>query len=213
VADTGQGLAPELLPRVFELFVQGDRSVSRGTSGLGIGLTMVQRLVWLHGGTVEAQSAGPGLGSEFIVRLPLLPGHHSGETKVEPGGVAAASKGRRILIVDDNRDAAETLADLAGLWGFEAQAVFDGATGLQVARDTRPGMILLDISMPGMSGFEVARSIRRLPGLEGVLLVALTGYGQEEDRRRTREAGFDHHLTKPVDPDVLRKLLETWNRK
>lgn len=110
--------------------------------------------------------------------------------------------------MDDNRDAAETLADLLSLWGYETEAVFDGPTGIQAAQSRRPDAVLLDISMPGMSGYEVARELRKIPGLEGVLLVALTGYGQEEDRRRSREAGFDHHLTKPVDPEALRSILE-----
>jgi len=209
VADTGQGLSPELLPRVFELFVQGDRSVSRGTSGLGIDLTMVQRLTWLHGGKVDAYSEGRGKGSEFTVSFPLLAAAGADEIRSAASPPSPKGDGRRVLIVDDNRDAAETLADLAGLWGFETHTAFDGPSGLRAARELQPEVMLLDISMPGMSGYEVATALRKMEGLNHVLLIALTGYGQEEDRRRTHAAGFDHHLTKPVDPDVLRGLLGT----
>lgn len=209
VADTGQGLAPEFLPRVFDLFVQGDRSVSRGDSGLGIGLTMVQRLAWLHGGRVEAHSEGVGQGSEFTVTLPLLPA----STGVPEGAALSPAStvngsGRRVLVVDDNRDGAESLADLLSLWGHETHAAFDGTSAIQAVHDRSPEVVLLDISMPGMSGYEVAQALRQSPGLDDMLLIALTGYGQEEDRRRSKEAGFDYHLTKPVDPDALRRLLD-----
>lgn len=208
VSDTGIGIPPEFLPRVFDLFTQGDRSISRSESGLGIGLTMVQRLVQLHGGTVGAHSDGIGQGSEFTARWPLAAtGELDASTAAATTLAASARTPRRILIVDDNADAADTLADLAALWGHEVRAVKDGFTALRAATEYRPEVILLDISMPGMSGYEVARAVRQDPSLEGVLLIALTGYGQDEDRRRTHEAGFDHHLTKPVDPELLRRLL------
>jgi PAS domain S-box-containing protein len=208
VVDNGQGISPEVLSHVFELFVQEDRSISRGASGLGIGLTMVQRLVQLHGGSVAVRSEGPGRGSEFQVSLPLAAVTDQPEqaTPETPGSPDAS--GRRILIVDDNRDAAETLADLAELWGYHVRVVNDGTVALQAAREFNPEIILLDISMPGISGYEVAEAVRRQEQLNSTVLFALTGYGQEEDRRRTREAGFDHHLTKPVDPNALRLLLE-----
>jgi two-component system CheB/CheR fusion protein len=197
---------------VFDLFVQGDRSVSRVDSGLGVGLTMVQRLVWLHGGDVEARSAGPGRGSEFVVTLPIVPQPAAALDPADPSESAwEGGAARRILVVDDNSDAAETLADLLSLWGYETEAAFDGPTGIQIAQRQHPDAILLDISMPGMSGYDVARELRKIPELEGVLLVALTGYGQEEDRRKTYEAGFDLHLVKPVDPEKLQNLLETYS--
>jgi signal transduction histidine kinase/CheY-like chemotaxis protein len=206
VADSGVGIAPEFLPRVFELFAQADRSVSRPEVGLGIGLTMVQRLVHLHGGTVEVRSEGLGRGSEFTVRWPLAAAVPE-DVDAGAGETIASIVSRRLLIVDDNRDAAETLCDLATLWGHDVRTAHDGPSALEAAAAAPPEVILLDISMPGMSGYEVARRIRSTPELAGVTLIALTGYGQEQDRQRTLEAGFDHHLTKPVDPDALRQVL------
>ncbi|MFN3648596.1 MAG: PAS domain S-box protein [Armatimonadota bacterium] len=210
VRDNGVGISPEFLPRLFDLFSQADRSLARTESGLGIGLTMVKRLIELHGGTVAARSDGPGHGSEFRIRLPLLtrsaePDSHN----TAPHPAEAGAPGRRILIVDDNEDAAETLADLATLWGYGVRTAHSGAAAIRLAGEYHPEVVLLDISMPGMSGYEVAERLRQEPELQTSLLIALTGYGQPEDRRRTREAGFHHHLTKPVDPDLLRRILET----
>lgn len=214
VLDTGVGIAPEFLPRIFDLFSQADLSLSRSESGLGIGLTMVKRLVELHGGSVEAYSAGAGRGSEFVVRLPvtvvspLTPSDVSRE-----GGCPTGTPGRRILIVDDNEDAAESLADLAMLWGHEVQTAADGPSALRLVREFHPEAVLLDISMPGMDGHEVARIIRSSAELAPVSLIALTGYGQDQDRRRAFEAGFDHHFTKPVDAGSLQSLLASLPRR
>jgi len=208
VADNGGGIDPAFLPHLFELFAQGDRTVARPEGGLGIGLTMVQRLVQLHGGSVEANSNGLGLGSEFTVRLPLthkLPFPESAR-EISPAASPRAAK-RRVLVVDDNQDAAETLCDLLELWGHETLEANDGRSALEAVRRYGPELILLDLSMPGMDGYEVARCLHDQQLLGDTVLVALTGYGQEEDRRRTRAAGFHYHLTKPVDPGALQHLL------
>jgi two-component system CheB/CheR fusion protein len=210
VRDNGIGITPDLLPRVFELFMQADRSLDRAQGGLGIGLTLVHRLVELHGGRVEAHSAGPGRGSEFIVRLPLPAGSASPQTPADEAPPEPASPGRRstrVLVVDDNRDSAESLAMMFGLDGHEVHLAYDGPAAVEAALAYRPEVIFLDIGLPGLDGYEVARRLRGMPELAGVLLVAMTGYGQEEDRRRCRDAGFDLHLVKPVDPVTLRELL------
>ncbi|HXG08276.1 MAG TPA: MASE1 domain-containing protein [Gemmataceae bacterium] len=206
VRDTGIGIRPEMLLRVFDLFAQADRSPDQAPEGLGIGLTLVRRLVELHGGRVTAASAGPGQGSEFVVRLPVLPG---AAAPVE-GRIAPSSVGRRrrVLVVDDNVDAAESLAMLLRLEGHEVMVAHDGPAALAAAQVCRPEVVFLDIGLPqGMSGHEVALRLRELPGMEKAFLVAVTGFGQDEDRQRSHRAGFDLHLTKPVDPDELRRLL------
>jgi CheY-like chemotaxis protein len=173
-----------------------------------LGLTLVQRLVEMHGGQVSAHSAGPGQGSEFVVRLPLTPAA-PGATRTD-GARASAPPGRRrrILVVDDNIDAAESLALLLRLAGHEVRVAYDGPAALADVRDHPPEVVLLDIGLPkGMNGYEVARRLRGEYGLSEALVIAVTGYGQEEDRRRALEAGFDHHLTKPVDPEHLRELV------
>jgi PAS domain S-box-containing protein len=205
VADDGIGIAPELLPRVFDLFVQGERSIDRSEGGLGLGLTLVRRLVTLHGGTVTASSQGPGHGSEFEVRLPIQ--KLGPRPAPEPADPAAAGGKRRVLVVDDNEDSTETMATLIGLWGHEVRTAGDGATALRVAAEFRPHAVLLDIGLPHVSGYDVARQIREIPGLRDVRLIAMTGYGQEEDRKRSHDAGFTDHLTKPVPPDLLKELL------
>ena len=206
VTDTGVGIPAELLPRVFDLFTQGDRSPERAEGGLGIGLALVRRLVEMHGGSVEAHSEGAGRGSELVVRLPLL--DLPQETSVNEGSELPQHAGpRRVLVVDDNRDAAEIMTVLLEIWGHQVRIAYSGPDALGVAAEYRPDAALLDIGLPGMSGFEVARRLRELPGWDGVMLVAVTGYGQDEDLRRSREAGFDHHLTKPVEPARLQSLL------
>ena len=208
VMDTGIGIPADLLPRVFDLFTQGDRSLDRSEGGLGIGLTLVRRLVEMHGGSVEAYSEGPGLGSEFLVRLPLLtvpqelPGGEATELPQQTGP-------RRVLLIDDNRDAVESMTVLLELWGHEVRIAYNGPDALALAAEFRPDAALLDIGLPGMTGYEVAQRLRELPGWREVMLVAVTGYGQDEDLRRSREAGFDHHLTKPVEPAMLQSLLAT----
>jgi two-component system CheB/CheR fusion protein len=205
VRDTGIGMTRDMLSRAFELFAQAEGSLGRSRGGLGIGLTLVQRLVEMHGGSVQAFSEGPGKGSEFVVRLPALAGARApGQGPMSANGPAAP---RRILVVDDNRDAADSLAVFLSADGHEARTAYDGPEALEAARAYRPEAVLLDIGMPGMDGYEVARRLRQEPGLERALLVALTGYGQESDRRRSREAGIDYHLVKPVEPEELRALL------
>ena len=206
VRDTGIGIAPELLPRIFDLFTQADRSLDRSQGGLGIGLCLVQRLVELHGGTVEAHSV-LGQGSEFVVRLPVmltaLPASPSPATET----VQPPAKGCRVLVVDDNVDAAQSLAVLLEMTGHEVWLAYDGPTALKAAIDYRPDVTLLDIGLPGLTGYEVAQQIRQQPALKNIVLVALTGYGQESDLQLSQEAGFDHHLVKPVDFAEVEKIL------
>jgi two-component system CheB/CheR fusion protein len=215
VKDNGPGIAPELLPRIFDLFVQEDRSLARSHGGLGIGLTLVRSLVERHGGKVEARSEGPGLGSEFVVRLPVLAAstrtgavERPESTWAEVRAEAPVEQGpARVLLVEDNVDAADALAELLRMWGHEVEVVHDGASAVEKAGEVRPDVVLLDIGLPGMDGYQVAGALRALPDLRRALLVALTGYGQETDRRRTAAAGFDHHLIKPVDLEELKHLI------
>jgi PAS domain S-box-containing protein len=212
VKDSGMGIAADMLPRVFEMFMQVDRSLDRSQGGLGIGLTLVERLVQMHGGGIEAHSEGPGTGSEFVVRLPVASGSSRGAHPANGVGEQPASTSRhRILVVDDNEDAAETLAELLKLTGNDLRIAHDGVEAVEVAGEFRPDVVLLDIGLPKISGYEVALKLREQPWGKGMVLVALTGWGQEEDRRRSREAGFDHHLIKPVEPDALFKLLTAVN--
>jgi signal transduction histidine kinase len=207
VRDDGPGLTKELRSHAFDLFTQGPQTRARARGGLGIGLTLVRRLVELHGGTVEALSEGPGKGTEFVVRLPLrIPPIADGAPPAVP--VAAASQRRRILVVDDNVDAAESLGELLRDYGHEVATAHDGSRALDHARLHRPEIVLLDISMPEMDGYEVAKRIRDELGLGDALLVALTGYGEDRHRRLAREAGFDQHITKPVDASKLEELLK-----
>jgi CheY-like chemotaxis protein len=204
VRDTGLGLSPDLLPRIFDLFVQGDAALDRARGGLGIGLTLVRALVELHGGRVEAHSAGVGLGSEFVVRLPTLPDARPAAAPSQP---APPERAVRILVVEDNRDAAESLAALLGLWGHEVQVAFDGLAALRAAETMTPDVIISDLGLPGMDGYEVARQLRARPGFGRVVLVALSGYGREEDKRHALDAGYDHHLVKPPDTDALLQIV------
>jgi signal transduction histidine kinase/CheY-like chemotaxis protein len=209
VRDTGIGIPAEMLPRVFDMFMQAnDRSAERDGGGLGIGLTLVKQLVELHHGTVEARSDGAGKGSEFVVRLPLAP-PAADVPAPAPDAVPrpAENRGQRVLVVDDNRDAVESLAMLLEMMGHEVRTASDGVEALEVATEFVPDVVLLDLGLPRLSGYEVAQRLRLLDGCARTRLVALTGWGQEEDRRRSREAGFDHHLVKPVDPDALDALL------
>jgi PAS domain S-box-containing protein len=210
VRDTGIGIAPEMLPRIFDLFVQAERRLDRSQGGVGIGLTLVKKLVELHGGTIQAFSPGLGKGSEFVVRLPHFSGERGhGTRRGEDGeGVRAAPPRHRVLVVDDNVDAADSLAILLRLKGQDVRVAHDGVAALETAGEFRPTIVFLDIGMPGMDGYEVCQRLRHQSGKDSPLIVALTGWGQEEDRRRSQEAGFDLHFIKPVEPDALHKLLE-----
>ena len=206
VRDEGSGIAAELLPQVFDLFVQGEPTLERAGGGLGIGMTLVKRLAELHGGSVSARSEGRGRGSEFEVRLPALSAAPGQSQKPEPRAVKSW-KPQRVLVVDDNADAAESIGVLLQLWGHEVRLAHGGEEALQAASQFQPQVLLLDIGLPVLDGYEVARRLRRQPGGGDAVLVALTGYGQESDRHKAREAGFDHHLTKPVEPEALQDLL------
>ena len=204
VRDNGLGIPPSRLESVFEMFTQVDRSDRRTQGGLGIGLTLVRSLVAMHGGRVEARSEGLGKGSEFVVELPLLiDAPQNAERAATPGRFPP----RRILVVDDNADAAETLGALLSALGATVSVASGGGAALDRLDEFMPDTVLLDIGMPGMDGYEVARRIRAIPRHAGVLLIALTGWGQEHDQRRSRAAGCDHHLVKPPDIDRLRELL------
>jgi signal transduction histidine kinase/DNA-binding response OmpR family regulator len=208
VRDTGIGIPKEALPIVWELFTQVDRSLDRSQGGLGIGLTVVRRIVELHGGRVEALSDGPGRGSEFVVRLPS---YQTGRNELEgQDGGAMKTKlktASTVLVVDDNVDAAEMIAELLALTGHDARVAHDGPSAIALAQEIEPDVVLLDIGLPGMNGYEVAKQLRAIPSIEKALLIAVTGYGQDSDRQRTHEAGFDHHLVKPVKPDHLLELI------
>ena len=206
VRDTGIGIAPELLPRIFELFTQAERSLDRSQGGLGIGLCLVQRLVELHGGTVAVHSV-LGHGSEFVMRLPVVAAWEPLLTLPVAPVAAQANAGCRVLVVDDNVDAAQTLADLLVMTGHEVRLVHDGLAAVAAAVAWCPDVVLLDIGLPGLNGFEVAKRIRLEATHPAMVLVALTGYGQAADRQRSHEAGFDHHLVKPADFDEVEKIL------
>ena len=216
VRDTGIGIQPDLLPKVFEIFTQGHRTEEQGRGGLGVGLSLVRSLVHMHGGTVQAHSAGPGLGSEFVVRLPLADAslaeesHHGTTIHGSEGEMvspAVASHPRRVLVVDDSTDQADTLGLLLELMGHEVRVAYAGATALEIAASFEPDVALVDIGLPDFSGYELARRLRAEPRFEDMLLIAQTGWGQKKDRRRSKDAGFDHHLVKPVDADSLEQLL------
>jgi signal transduction histidine kinase/ActR/RegA family two-component response regulator len=207
VRDTGIGIPPEMLSHIFGLFAQAERPQERAGGGLGIGLSLVKSLTEMHGGAVEAHSAGPGRGSEFVVRWPLPGEEAPAHVEAPPKSPPAAERAVRILVVDDNVDGAASLAMLLRLWGHDVAVAHDGPAALRAADAQRPQVALLDIGLPGMDGYELARRLRARPGLDRTALVALTGWGQEEDRRRSQEAGFDHHLVKPVDLSALQELL------
>jgi len=206
IIDNGIGIPGELLKDIFEPFRQADTSIERSQGGLGIGLALVKTLVEMHGGTVHAASEGAGRGSEFIVRLPALT-----ELPELPTPTAAAravpTPGRRLLVVDDNVDAAESLAVMLGMWGYTVEMAYDGPSAIERARANPPDGAILDIGLPQMNGYEVARRLRADPATKDALLLALSGYGQDEDRQRAREAGFDHHFVKPIEPSALRAWL------
>jgi CheY-like chemotaxis protein/anti-sigma regulatory factor (Ser/Thr protein kinase) len=207
VKDTGVGIAPDALPRLFEMFYQADRSLERAQSGLGVGLALVRRLVEAHGGRVEARSEGVGMGSEFIVRLPVL---------TEPAAVPVPQAGNqernvitglRILVADDNRDSADLFAMFLEMMGNEVQTAYDGVAAVEKAERFRPHAVLLDIGMPRLNGEDACRRIRATEWGKDAVLIAVTGWDHEENRRRIVDAGFDAHLVKPVDPSAVADLL------
>jgi len=207
VRDTGMGIPVDMLPHVFEMFRQVDNSAGRSQGGLGIGLTLVKSLTEMHGGSVQARSDGPGKGSEFVVRLPLAAGQRTLGSTGPASRPSTVFAPRRVLVVDDNHDAAESLGMLLKMLGSEVHIVYNGPDALEALRTYQPDVVLLDIGMPGMDGHEVARRIRQQPEFQHVTIIALTGWGQEEDRRRSQKAGFDYHLIKPADFSALETLL------
>jgi CheY-like chemotaxis protein len=210
VRDNGIGIPPELLTKVFDMFTQADQTLSRSRGGLGIGLTLVRSLVEMHNGRVTAHSAGVGHGSEFVIRLPIAEKGLSAASETDNGvqQERRALPRRRILVVDDNRSNATSLGMLLRALGQEVETAYDGLTALDMVRRQHPEFVLLDIGLPGMDGYEVARQCRREAELDQVTLVAMTGYGQDQDRKRSQEAGFNAHLVKPVILEDLRLLLD-----
>ena len=206
VTDDGMGIAPEVLPHIFDLFVQSTRSLDREHGGLGIGLTLVRRLVQLHGGSVEARSEGLAMGSEFTVRLPILAAPIPAPAAPAP---AARETPRRILIVDDNEDSTRSMAIIQKRRGHETRTAFTGPDAVTAAAEFLPEVVLLDIGLPGMDGYEVAHRLRAMPALAGAFLVAMSGYGSDEDHAKAQAAGFDEYMVKPVDLDRLRDLLRS----
>jgi CheY-like chemotaxis protein len=208
VSDNGIGIPQDLLPHVFDLFTQGERSPDRAQGGLGLGLALVKSLAELHGGRVAAHSDGPGKGSVFSVCLPLAPGQNLGMPSTQDGGHPAhVAPAASLLLVDDNVDAANTLAMLLELQGYQVSVAYEAKDALERAVTQAPGICLLDIGLPDMDGYELARRLRASPATRDAVLIALTGYGQAQDRERSVLAGFDHHLVKPVEIDRLTALL------
>jgi CheY-like chemotaxis protein len=214
VRDSGLGIAPEMLPRIFNLFAQGDGALARAQGGLGIGLALARHLVEMHGGRIEARSAGIGRGSEFRVSLPLAaePKRVDTVANAPTQPPAPQPSSLRVMVVDDNRDAGDSLGMLLRLRGMEAQVLHDGPSALRAMSTFRPEVVLLDLGMPDMDGYQVAQHIREDPGFDRVTLVALTGWGHDDFRRRSKEIGFDHHLVKPVDVESLIRLLGSKNQ-
>jgi signal transduction histidine kinase/CheY-like chemotaxis protein len=206
IRDTGIGIAPDMLPRVFDLFSQAERSLDRSQGGLGLGLTLVKRLIEMHGGVVRVLSEGLGQGTEFQVELPAAAAGAARQAVAQSSEASAAPKSLRILVVDDNRDAANSLASLLAARAHHVSAKYDGESSVEEASRFQPDVVLLDIGLPGMSGYEVAKRLRH--GKEGPILIAITGYGQIEDRRLSSEAGFDFHLVKPIELSELERLLD-----
>ncbi|HYD46831.1 MAG TPA: ATP-binding protein [Terriglobales bacterium] len=208
VRDNGSGISPEILPYIFDVFMQAPAAIKRSQGGLGLGLTLVQRLVELHGGTVEAKSAGAGHGSEFAISIPrcvvLAPLSPKSDSQPE---TRISGVGRRILVVDDNRDSADSLAMWLRSEGHQVTVAYNGETALELAREISPELLFLDIGMPGLNGYEVARNLRQQGPQTAMVLVAMTGWSQSSDRRRAFEAGFDLHLAKPIDAHGIARAI------
>jgi PAS domain S-box-containing protein len=207
VRDNGIGIAPNQLPHIFDMFMQAGYALERSQGGLGVGLALVERLVNLHGGTVTAVSEGEGTGSEFTIRLPIAARSQERASRSAPAPAGETNQHCRVLVVDDNQDSADSLAMLLRLMGHEVRTAHDGLEAVAAAAAFQPNVAILDIGLPKLNGYEVAKRVRALPRGRDVVLVALTGWGQDEHRRQSQEAGFDHHLTKPVEIEVLQRLL------
>jgi CheY-like chemotaxis protein len=205
VRDTGAGMEPDLLVHLFEPFVQAERTLARTSGGLGLGLALVKGLTEMHGGSVRAASAGPGQGAELVVRLPLV--EESVAARVAGPRAPRGGRSRRVLVVDDSKDSADSLAELVEMFGHTVEVAHDGPTAIAKARANPPDVILCDIGLPGMSGYDVARALR-VTASGPLQLVAVSGYAQPEDLKRAVEAGFDRHIAKPPDPDEIERLLE-----
>jgi CheY-like chemotaxis protein len=210
IRDEGIGIDPQLLPKIFDLFIQGARGLDRSQGGLGIGLTLARRLADLHAGTLDAFSEGAGRGSEFVLTLPVVDSPANAKDRATTQRLPEPSRDCRILIVDDNRDAAESIATFFRLQGKTVRTVFDGQRAIDEASEFEPDVAVLDIGLPLLDGYEVARRLRQLPATRNALLLALTGYGQTRDRARAQAAGFDHHFVKPVDPAALLSAVAVW---
>jgi len=209
VRDSGVGIPADMLPRIFDLFAQVDRTLKRAKGGLGIGLSLARTLVEMHGGRIEARSSGPGQGCEFLVSLPLAGASYPGVATQPASGERSLrmALALRVLVVDDNHDAADSLGMLLTFLGADVRVAYDGPSALAMARTYRPALALLDIGMPGMDGYELAQQLRQESSLRPLTLIALTGWGQPDDRRRSHEAGFDDHLVKPANAETLQSLL------
>ena len=207
IRDTGAGIPAQMLTHIFEMFAQVGDAGARTQTGLGIGLTLVKRLVELHGGQVWAESEGPGRGSTFVVRLPRINSSDADTGRQHGAAITGSSQARRVLVVDDNTDGAEMLATLLSMDGHDVRTAASGPAALETLEDFHPHIAFLDIGLPGMSGYELARRIRADPRLAGITLIAVTGWGQDEDRRQSKEAGMDDHLTKPVDPRAVQAFV------
>jgi CheY-like chemotaxis protein len=208
VRDNGIGISAEMMPRLFVLF-SADSSMGRSEGGLGVGLSLAQALLALHGGRIEARSAGRGQGSEFTARLPIGMVSSPSVTSDAQARAPAAGGGAKVLVVDDSRDAADSCATLLQLSGYDVRVAYSGRRALELAADFQPDAVLLDIGLPDISGYELARTLRAAPWAGSVILIAVTGWGQEQDKRRALQAGFDRHLTKPIAPEALESLLQS----
>ncbi len=208
VKDDGVGIPPDMLPSIFQMFTQVGTTLERSQGGLGIGLSLVKRFVEMHGGSIEASSAGVGQGSEFVVRLPVPAELPLDTGQPDPTAIQQTATCHRILVVDDNRDSANSLATLLKLTDNETESAYDGLEALEAAERFRPDVVLLDIGLPNLNGYGVARRIRQESWGQDIILIALTGWGQAEDRRQSTDAGFDYHIIKPVDLNALKKMLD-----
>ncbi|HYJ16721.1 MAG TPA: ATP-binding protein, partial [Candidatus Limnocylindria bacterium] len=208
IKDTGIGLAPEKLLHVFDMFFQVESGKERSYDGLGIGLTLARNLVELHGGTIEARSDGPGKGSEFIVTLPVarVDGGRAASERTETQGMSALPA-KRVAVVDDNNLQARSMATLLEMMGYQARVAYDGESAMRMIAEFVPQVALVDIGLPGLDGYELARRLLEMPQARGITLIAQTGWGRDEDRELSRQAGFQHHLIKPIDHQLLEKLL------